>query len=419
MILPDLDLSLAKRLFSALYEAGYDGVGITRDAYGPGENLAHHLVRLEADAVGLDTSVDFAGNLHMTLPGHDRSAKRILLGSHLDSVARGGNYDGAAGVVAGLVVLSAMKKAGMSPRQDVTAIAVRAEESGSWFPVGYPGSRAALGMLPQEALRAVRLDNRRSLEDHMRECGCDIDAIIKGHRIFTPDNVAAYLELHIEQGSILEDLGIPVGIVSAIPSSRRVREGRVIGSYNHSGATSRRGRQDAAIALAELAVRMDQRWEDMEKDGRNLVCTFCVLATTEHASLTKVPGEARFQLDIRSADQRNVDSLFGFMKDIIKDIEVRRNVRFELKGEGSSPRLDLDAHIQHGMECAARDLGIGYTRMASGGGHDPVAFSEAGVPAGLLFIRNQFGSHNPKEAMRMDDFAEACRVVQRWLLDEH
>jgi N-carbamoyl-L-amino-acid hydrolase len=126
---PTPDTTLASDLFAALREATFDGVGITRDAYGPGERAAHAIVRQQAAALGLETAVDAAGNLLMTLPGADRAAPVVVIGSHLDSVRQGGNYDGAAGVLAGLVTLSGMVKAGFRPRRDITVLAVRAEEA--------------------------------------------------------------------------------------------------------------------------------------------------------------------------------------------------------------------------------------------------------------------------------------------------
>src|SRR5690349_22431979 len=117
-MLPDLtpDLALAERLFEELRARSFDGVGITREAYGPGERMAHALVREAAEGLGLECSTDPIGNLYMTLPGQDRAAKRVLLGSHLDSVPQGGNYDGAAGVLAGLAAVAGMRRAGWQPR---------------------------------------------------------------------------------------------------------------------------------------------------------------------------------------------------------------------------------------------------------------------------------------------------------------
>ena len=132
----------------------FDGVGITRAAYGPKESESHALVRAEAERLGLAIETDHAGNLSMTLRGADPGLPRLMLGSHLDSVRSGGNYDGAAGVLAGLAVVSGLAQAGFRPARDITVIAIRSEEAGSWFPVSYVGSRA--GARPPAARGAGR-----------------------------------------------------------------------------------------------------------------------------------------------------------------------------------------------------------------------------------------------------------------------
>ena len=142
------DIAMAARLFDALREQTFDGVGVTREAFGRGEEIAHALVRAEAEALGLEIHNDHAGNLYMTLAGTDRGLKRIILGSHLDSVPQGGNYDGAAGVLCGLAVVAGMRQAGFVPGRDITVMAIRAEEGGAWFP-NLPGSRMALGTYPR------------------------------------------------------------------------------------------------------------------------------------------------------------------------------------------------------------------------------------------------------------------------------
>ena len=408
------DVALAARLFEGLHERSYDGVGITREAYGPGEQAAHDLVRATAEGLRLETDIDAAGNLYMTLPGRDRAAKRIVLGSHLDSVPQGGNFDGAAGVLAGLATVAGMQAAGFVPARDITVLAIRAEEAGAWFPTSYLGSHAALGRLAPAALEVRRLDTGRTLADHMRAQGFDPDAVRAGARRLGPDNTAAYVEVHIEQGPVLDAEAIPVGIVTGIPGSRRLRTARVVGEYNHSGATPRRYRRDAAIALAELAYKLDAHWAALETQGHTLVCTFCVLATTEAAGFTKIPGEARFQLDLRSVRPDSLDAMVAELHRLIPRIEARRGVRFTLGEETGSAASPMDAEVQAGLARAAATLGIAHKRMASGGGHDAVAFAQAGVPAGMVFVRNQNGSHNPHEAMRLEDFAAACAVLTRW-----
>jgi N-carbamoyl-L-amino-acid hydrolase len=415
-MLPNLtpDVELAERLFAELRAKSFDGIGITREAYGPGERMAHALVTETATALGLEHKADPIGNLYVTLPGADRAAKRVILGSHLDSVPQGGNFDGAAGVLAGLAAVAGMQRAGFTPARDVTVMAIRAEEAGAWFPTSYPGSRGALGLLRPDELEVRRSDSGRTLADHMREEGFDPGFAAAGKRAIGPDDVAAYLEVHIEQGPVLEAEQIPVGIVTGIPGSRRLRAGRVLGEYNHSGGTPRKYRRDAAIALAELAVALDEAWCRMEAQGHRMVCTFCTLATTAEAGFTKIPGEAHFQLDVRSLNLHSCDALFELLYAKVAEIEARRGVRFELGAEGGSRASPMDAGVQAALQRAAEALQIPHLVMASGGGHDAAAFAQAGVPSGMLFVRNQNGSHNPKEAMRIEDFQQACAVAQRF-----
>lgn len=419
-MLPNLtpDIDLAARLFDTLREKTHDGVGITREAYGPGERLAHALVREEGERLGLTPRTDHMGNLYLTLPGADRSAPAVLIGSHLDSVPRGGNFDGAAGVLAGLAAVAGMRTAGFTPGRDITVMAIRAEEAGAWFPTSYPGSRGALGKLRPEELDIRRQDSGRTLAEHMEEEGFDPAPARAGTAVLGPHNVAAFLELHIEQGPVLDSEGIRVGIVTGIPGSRRLRAGRVKGKYDHSGGTPRRHRHDAAIALAEFAHRLDEEWARLDAMGREMVCTFCVLATTAEAGFTKIPGEATFQLDVRSVEMRNVDALFAALHRLAPEIAARRGVSFALGVETGSQPAPMNAGVQAGLVRAALSLGIAHKVMPSGGGHDAAAFANAGVPSGMVFVRNQNGSHNPDEDMRMEDFAQACAVVTAWAAAE-
>src|SRR5450631_1302444 len=142
---PDPDIALAERLFNTLADKTRDTQGVTRASYGVGEQFAHDLVTAEAHKVGLPTSVDAAGNLYIRLRGSNPNGRSIIIGSHLDSVPMGGNFDGAAGVLAGLAIVIGWQKAGYRLADEVTVMAIRAEES-NWFPYSYIGSKSALGL---------------------------------------------------------------------------------------------------------------------------------------------------------------------------------------------------------------------------------------------------------------------------------
>lgn len=408
--------SMIERLFERLADGSRSEPGIMRDTYGAGENFAHRLLAEYAADKGLQVRRDAAANSYVTWPGTDPDAARILLGSHLDSVPHGGNFDGAAGVVAGLAVIAALDGLGLRPRCDVTVMGIRAEES-VWFEVSYIGSRSALGSLPEGTLEARRIDTGRTLASHIADCGGDVDAIRQGHRELDPASIRAFLEVHIEQAPTLIEAGLALAICSGIPGNFRYPQARIHGRHDHVG-TPRRFRRDAAMAGADLAMALDQIWEAQEKAGIPLAVTFGRFHTDAAVhGMTTVPGAFEFSLDVRAYDPAVLSDIEARMLAIIREIELRRNVSFDLGRRASASVGVVDPAIIMQMEAAARDLGIPTMRLGSPASHDAAAFAAAGVPAGMLFVRNEHGSHNPREHMEIDDFLDACAVLARWVAD--
>ncbi len=315
------------RLFDRLRQDGLDEPGVSRDPYGAGEQRAHASVAEVARGLGLEISSDAAANLYMTLPGRDRSAPQVIIGSHLDSVPHGGNFDGAAGVVAGLTAIAALRQLGITPPCDVTVMGIRAEES-IWFQVSYIGSRGALGTLPDGALDVRRIDTGRTLADHIAECGGDPVALAAGARHLDPADIRAYLELHIEQAPSLVEAGKPVGICTGIPGNFRYPNARIEGANDHVGLP-RRFRHDAAMAGAEFAMAMDALWAEHDDRGIPMACTIGRFHTdaAQHG-LTIVPGTFHFSLDVRAYDEHVLAALDDKVDAIIAGIEHRRGVRF-------------------------------------------------------------------------------------------
>jgi N-carbamoyl-L-amino-acid hydrolase len=404
-------------LFARLASGSVDAPGITRDTYGTGEDLAHRLLVEHAQAHGLEIVHDFAANTYATLAGRNRSAPRILIGSHLDSVPHGGNFDGAAGVVAGLVVIEVLRQLGIQPRCDVTTMGVRAEES-VWFQVSYIGSRSALGTLPQGALDARRIDDGRRLGDSIAACGGDPEAIRRGERHLDPAAIRAFLEVHIEQAPSLVESGLPVAICTGVPGNFRYPDARILGRHDHVG-TPRRFRRDAAMAGAELAMTMDRIWEEEETNGFPMAVTFGRFHTDAAVhGLTTVPGAFAFSLDVRAYDQRVLDRVEARMRAAIGAIEERRHVTFELGARASAAVGPVDPKIVSGLEASAAQLAISTMPLGSPASHDAAAFAAAGVPIAMLFVRNEHGSHNPAEAMEIDDFLAACTILADWVAGE-
>ena len=407
------DLELAGSLFEKLSTATRQGRGIVRDSYGPGEQAAHDIMRSAAEHTGLEVSVDALGNLAMTLPGGDPAAPGVVIGSHLDSVPQGGNYDGAAGVVAGLSVASAMHRAGVVPRCAITIMGIRAEES-AWFDVAYLGSGGAFGLLDPACLSIRRSDNGRTLESALIDCGFDPEAIRERRRILDPRQIRAYLELHIEQGPTLTAAGLPAAVVTGIRGCRRFRSARCIGRYGHSGAVDRPYRQDAVAATVAFLHHMETVWLREEEAAADLVLTSGELYTDPQLhGPSKIAGETRFVLDVRSVSQVTMDAVVHEAREAATRIGRAYRVNFDLGATSDSPAAMMDARLRARlMSLLDRPF-----EMPSGAGHDAAVFAKLGIPTAMIFVRNENGSHNPDEAMTIDDFAVATQALLDLLLD--
>jgi N-carbamoyl-L-amino-acid hydrolase len=410
---PEPDYQLAARLFDTLAQKTRDTVGITRASYGEGEQLAHDLIAQTGRLAGLATTTDVAGNLYVTLSGRDPAKGTFLIASHLDSVPQGGNFDGAAGVIAGIAILTSWKRAGFEPPGDVSVMVIRAEES-TWFPYSYVGSKAAFGILPKAALDIVRADTGRTLAQHMAELGFDPKAVARGEAHCKPDRVRGYVELHIEQGPVLVGQDIPLALVTGIRGSFRYRDARILGEYGHSGAVPRAYRHDAVVAAADFVTRLDLEWERLEREGQDLTITIGKLFTdpAQHA-FSKIAGEVGICIDVRSHSKPTLATVKALVDTLSAEICKKYGVRFELGPITGSEPADMDRDLLARFTAAAVELNIPHIQMPSGAGHDAAVFAAAGVPAAMIFVRNQNGSHNPDEAMRMDDFELAARVMGR------
>jgi beta-ureidopropionase / N-carbamoyl-L-amino-acid hydrolase len=416
----DAAMPLAHALFDDVRAKTADTIGVSREPYGPGEQAAVDRVVEAARALDLDIANDPFGNVYLTLPGADRGAPRWIVGSHVDSVPNGGNYDGFGGVVAGMTALAAFRRAGVKPPGDVTVMAIRAEEASAWYGGqhdGHIGSRAALGLLPPEELdSAVHSGTGRSLREHMQAAGFDTNAVRLGKSHLDPARYRGYLELHIEQGPVLEGRNLPVGVVTAIRGSTRARSCRCVGVYTHSGAVPHEYRSDAVMATVELVHALDREWERIRADGGDLVFTVGKLYTdaSRHA-LTKVPGEAHFVLDIRSQDPATLERMAALSCELAARIGRERRVEFEFSPFSLQKPAAMDADFRARLVEGCRALDIPAMEMPSGAGHDAQDFAHAGFRSAMIFVRNAHGSHNPDEAMDMADFALGTRLMT-WML---
>jgi N-carbamoyl-L-amino-acid hydrolase len=402
-----IDVGLAGSLFEQLDRATRQGRGIVRDSYGAGEQAAHDIMRAAAERIGLEVSVDAIGNLMMTLPGKDRRAPRILVGSHLDSSPQGGNFDGAAGVVAGVCALAALRADVFAGPYDISVMGIRAEES-SWFDVSYLGSSGALGLLDPRCLSVRRSDNGRTLEETLLERGFDPTAIRERRAQIVPGDIRAYLELHIEQGPRLVAEDIPAAVVSGIRGCKRFRNARCVGEYGHSGALPRALRHDAVAATVAFLHAMESVWLRAEEAGGDLLVTTGELYTdpTAHAP-SKVSGETHFVLDLRSLSEDLMEAVAAEAARIAAQVGGKYGVAFDLGTATDSPAAIMDPRLRSClMGLLERPL-----EMASGAGHDAAVFARAGIPTAMIFVRNEYGSHNPRETMALEDFAVGTQAL--------
>jgi beta-ureidopropionase / N-carbamoyl-L-amino-acid hydrolase len=409
--LPESLRTFAVETLTQLRDASFDGVGVSRETYGPGETAAMERLETCARQEGLTVEWDAARNLIVRLPGTDGALPVVATGSHLDSVPQGGNYDGAAGVIAGLAVLIAARRQG-PPRRTMEVYALRGEES-AWF--GGPcyfGSRALFGALTEQDFGTVHRDGKRTLADCMSAAGADIARLRSGAPLIDPSRFACWLELHIEQGPVLVTRDKPVGVVTGIRGNHRHRRVTCTGEAAHSGAVPRWLRHDAVLAMAELMVRIDEHWRVLLEWGEDLVVTMGIVETNpqEHA-VSRVPGEVSFALEYRSQDIKTLKSFEALVQSECDQVGAKRGVRFDL----GTPSLTLPARMAPDVvaliETVCADRQVPYEVMASGAGHDSSVFANAGVPSGMVFVRNDKGSHNPHEAMAYPDFFLATEVL--------
>jgi N-carbamoyl-L-amino-acid hydrolase len=414
----DDDVAVAADFLDYLRENSLDPPGVSRASFGPGERMAHARLAEVARCLGLVLQTDFVGNLFVTQPGWDPSLPVVMIGSHLDAVPHGGNFDGAAGVAIGLGILAGLRRRGARPARGVTLLAIRAEEM-SWFPTHYIGSRAGFGLLPPDALENVfRFDSGRSLASHMAEEGFEPERVAKGEASLVAAKIHAYIEPHIEQGPVLVDAGIAVGIVTGIRGNVRYRNCSVRGTYGQAGAVPRVARRDAVMAATAFVQEIEGYWLAQEAAGADFVATVGQFFTraSQH-TITKIPGEVHFTLDMRSENNAVLMAAHAHLSIKAREIAEARHVSIDLGPHTHAQAATMDGDLRARLRRLAVAHSIPAMELPSGGGHDCATFANQGVPSAMVFIRNDKGSHNPDEAMEIADMAQALRLVAA-LVDE-
>lgn len=367
--------------------------------------------------LNLEICDDAAGNVWMRLPGIDPSLPAFVSGSHADSVPEGGNYDGLAGVTAALAVAWWMRRTHFTPKRDYVVLVMRCEES-SFFGKAYIGSLAFTGQLTTNETNLKHRTEDKTLGDFMSDCGIDVAKITSGQPLVDLKKIAAFVELHIEQGPTLDSSDTErVGIVTGIRGNVRHKAVRCIGQTAHSGAVDKQFRHDAVMATAELIHTMDKHWDEWLAKGEDLVFTIGVLKTAPTAAITVVPGETTFSVDMRSLKLDTVKRFEELMRQEAERIGQKRGVKFEFDKLLVTQPAGVDAALSDKLAATAAKCGIPVKRLASGAGHDSAVIGNKGVPVAMIFVANQNGSHNPFETMKLEDFMVGAELL--WRTVEH
>lgn len=405
----------AERLFTEIAARTADIDGVSRPAFSDIETATLEYLIDFAQSEGLVAEWDAGRNVVFSLPEHRTAPRFALVGSHVDSVPRGGNFDGLAGILSGLLCLVRACREGFAFPLPVKVIAMRGEES-AWFGPCYIGSKALLGTLSTDELSARHRADGRTLDEHMQATGIDMGSVRAGKPLLDEATVSAYLEVHIEQGPVLIERNLPAAIVSGIRGNFRYKKIACFGEAGHSGAVPLAYRHDPVLAMAELLNVLDSAWHDFVSKGRDLVVTSGMVSTDQQKhALSRIPDSVEFSLDIRSQDDAMLETMHALVLSHTARIERERAVRFDLgQALWTCPALCDDALIAM-LQAASEAIGVPASAIPSGGGHDAAVFSKAGIPSAMIFIRNRNGSHNPQEAMEIDDFGIATGILYKFL----
>ena len=398
---------LWKRL-SELAEIGKrEEGGVARFSFTPEERAAKNLVASYMEEANLAVREDAAGNLFGRREGRDPDAPAVLIGSHVDSVSNGGDFDGPLGVLGGIEVLQTIDEEGVQTDRPVEVVAFTDEE-GARFSLGMIGSRALTGMLSREDLRHEDRDGV-PIEQAMRDAGLDPEKV--GDAARSPASLAAYLELHIEQGKVLEGEGLPVGVVTGIAGPVWLRLS-FSGEAGHAGTTPMGSRRDALAAAAEVIGIV-------EEEAASTGSTVGTVGQIEvrPGGINIIPGGVELSLDLRDIDEAVRDRAEGRIRERAEEACGRRGIGLSFGELQRLPPAPGSEEIRATIAAACEREGIRPYALPSGAGHDGMHVAEL-CPMGMIFVRSKDGiSHNPKEWSSREDCETGCKILYLTVLD--
>jgi N-carbamoyl-L-amino-acid hydrolase len=390
--------------FGAQPEGGVSRLGFSKE-----DQAARAWLVERMRAAGLEVSVDSAANVHGRRAGSDPSLPTILFGSHIDSVPKGGNFDGDVGSMGALEVMLTLQEAGTSTRHPLEMV-VWSNEEGVHFGKGVFGSRMA-GRGPDAGELEARDPEGVTLAEWLRRYGLDPERIA-GARL-DPRRIAAYLELHIEQGAVLDRRGVQIGVVEGIVGIDRFLA-TLEGFANHAGTTPMEERKDALVAAARLIQAV--RAEVMAKPGRQVGNVGWVQVVPGAPNV--VPGVVKMPIELRDLRREVMDDMAARIRERAAVIGRETGVRITIEPTASDEPAPTDPALRDLIERVAREAGCSTLRLPSGAGHDAQSLGRAGIPIGMIFVPSKEGiSHSPKERSDWDDVARGVEVLYRAVLE--
>ncbi len=371
-----------------------------RPVYSPAWLEARQQLATFMHAAGLQVREDAVGNLFGRLAGTDDS-HTILTGSHFDTVPLGGKFDGALGILAGIAALQALREHLGTPRRSLEVVAL-CEEEGSRFPAHCWGTKAILGRIDPAEFEVVRDAQDITIAEAMRAIGLAPERYREAIRT----DLAAFLELHIEQGRILFDEGMNLGIVTAITGLQHFWI-TVKGRADHAGTTPMDLRQDALQAAAHMALEVTHL---VEQAGRPAVVTMGKWEVKPGA-INVVPGEVSFSVDLRHPEEETLQQLSAAIRTQCESIAQARHLSISMELTGRSLPQKMDPGLQATLVKAAGACGATWKSLPSGAGHDSQIMARH-LPTAMLFVPSVEGrSHSPAEYTTIDDAARGASVL--------
>lgn len=388
----------------AVYSAG-EGPGVTRLLYTKEWLEAQQALAARMTEIGLISDYDDVGNLFGKLQGKRSELPSIITGSHIDTVVDGGRYDGAYGIAAGLVALEFLKETFGQPKRSLE-VASLCEEEGSRFPLAYWGSGSIAGERSPEDIAALKDVEGVSFEEAMRSCGFGQGVYRQPQR----EDMAAYIELHIEQGAVLEREGLPIGVVDAIVGQRRFIV-TVTGEANHAGTTPMLLRKDALEAAGAMMTMLR---EEAIHLGAPLVATVGQLQVSPNVP-NVVAGKAEFTVDVRHTDLQLLESFSGWFVEAFRHAAESRGLAMACTEWFREEPTPMDEVLKQSLDRVCSELGIPSRRMVSGAGHDAQMLSRV-CPAAMLFVPSRSGiSHSPEEYTSPRELAQGVLILIKLL----